>query len=165
MRYKRLNSFAYCYNVIHFFFLQTHEDVRNFLCPHEGCGKSFKRLLHLKEHSAIHLGEHRPKVPYLVPVSSYIIPFVAYICDGKNSTELSFIMFILSGILFFILCGTHSKRGWPPNEWPPCIVWLHVYNNFSAFQIACRKCNHTAYRKRDIEHHMVTVHGAEPRFR
>ena len=47
-----------------FFFLQTHEDVRNFLCPHEGCGKSFKRLLHLKEHSAIHLGEHRPKVPY-----------------------------------------------------------------------------------------------------
>ncbi len=31
-------------------------------------------------------------------------------------------------------------------------------------QIKCKKCSHVVCKKRDMDHHMVTAHGAKPKF-
>lgn len=57
------------------FSCRKHEDDRRFMCPVEGCGKSFTRAEHLKGHSITHLGTK----PFECPVEgiaplSYVFP-------------------------------------------------------------------------------------------
>lgn len=48
---------------------RKHEDDRRFMCPVEGCGKSFTRAEHLKGHSITHLGTK----PFECPVEGIVL--------------------------------------------------------------------------------------------
>ncbi|NXU91412.1 ZXDC protein, partial [Xiphorhynchus elegans] len=67
---------------------RKHEDDRRFMCPVEGCGKSFTRAEHLKGHSITHLGTK----PFECPVEGCCAKFSArsslYIHSKKHLQDV-----------------------------------------------------------------------------
>lgn len=72
---------------------RKHEDDRRFMCPVEGCGKSFTRAEHLKGHSITHLGTK---------------PFE---CPVEGIAPLSYV-FLVTGVYFCLKVHECLVQGW-----------------------------------------------------